>query len=356
MYTFTHNPDVRAAYLHGWIFIVRMRLYLTTGQGRALFGDLQPLIVDAVAATEKDLVEIGYRYFPTDVMDEVSDDIEAIAIDNPIGVDLRSGALRIPEVTSETQRGAIDSILGAPVRGLEGVGSTPEAIHAATRAFEDFMQLVQQLPQYVRWQTELLLLQVESQDAVVQTREDLDRISRSIESIAQTVETLPGDLREELDAALDEARATIEVLDASLETVRSIAADVNEATANIKATADTVNEIVAAVAPAPSAAPPVSDPGEPFDMKDVLHATEQLHATTVELRGLVSDIQSGAAKDLLAEVDRASTATIDHAVAQTNMIVDRLARRTMQLIGVLLLGLVVYRVVAVKLIRPPKVR
>ena len=356
MYTFTHYPDVRAAYLHGWIFIVRMRLYLTTGQGRTLFGDLQPLIVDAVAATEKDLVEIGYRYFPTDVMDEVSDDIEAIAIDNPIGVDLRSGALRIPEVTSETQRGAIDSILGAPVRGLEGVGSTPEAIHAATRALEEFMRLVLQLPQYVRWQTELLLLQVESQDAVVQTREDLDRISRSIESIAQTVETLPGDLREELDAALDEARATIEVLDASLETVRSIAADVNEATANIKATADTVNEIVAAVAPAPSAAPPVSDPGEPFDMKDVLHATEQLHATTVELRGLVSDIQSGAAKDLLAEVDRASTATIDHAVAQTNMIVDRLARRTMQLIGVLLLGLVVYRVVAVKLIRPPAAR
>ncbi len=356
MYSITHNPDPRAAYLHDWIFIVRMRLYLTMGQGRTLFGDLQPLIVDAAAATEKDLVEIGYRYFPKDVMDEVSDDIEAIAADNPIGVDLHSGALRMPEATGAKQRGAIDSILGAPVRGLEGVGSTPEAIHAATQAFEEFMRLVQQLPQYVRWQTELLLLQVESQDAVVQTREDLDRISRSIESIALTVDTLPADLRKELDTALNEARVTIEALDTSLDKARSIAADVNEATANIKDTADTVNEIVAAVVPAPSAEPPVTSDSEPFDMKDVLRTTEQLHATTVELRGLVADIESGAAKDLLAEVDRASTATIDHAAAQANLIVDRLTWRAIYLIGALVLGLVIYRVVAVKLIRPPAAR
>ncbi len=317
MYTIAYDPDPRAAYLHGWIFLVRMRMYLTVGQGRTLFGDQQPLIVDAAVATLHDLVEVGYRNFPREVMDEVSDDIEAIAAVNPIGVNLHTGALQMPEVSSAKQRGAIDSILGAPVRGLEGVGSTPEAIQAATRSFEEFMRLIQQMPQYVRWQTELLLLQVESQDAVVQTREDLDRISRSIESIA---------------------------------------AAVNEATANIKETADTVNEIVAAVLPAPSAEPPVTGDSEPFDMKDVLRTTEQLHATTVQLRGLVADIESGGAKALLAEVDRASTATIDHAVAQANAIVDRLTWRAIYLIGALVLGLIIYRVVAVNLIRQPAAR
>ena len=356
MYTIAYDPDPRAAYLHGWIFLVRMRMYLTVGQGRTLFGDQQPLIVDAAVATLHDLVEVGYRNFPREVMDEVSDDIEAIAAVNPIGVNLHTGALQMPEVSSAKQRGAIDSILGAPVRGLEGVGSTPEAIHAATRSFEEFMRLIQQMPQYVRWQTELLLLQVESQDAVVQTREDLDRISRSIESIATTVSTLPADLRKEINEGLDQARVTITALDTSLDKAGSIAADVNEATANIQQTAETVNEIVAAVVPAPSATPPVTTDSEPFDMKDVLRTTEQLLATTVHLRGLVADIESGGAKDLLAEVNRASTATIDHAVAQANVIVDRLTWRVIYLIGALVLGLIIYRVVAVRLIRPPAVR
>ena len=61
-------------------------------------------------------------------------------------------------------------------------------------------------------------------------------------------------------------------------------------------------------------------------------------------------------KDRLAEVDRASTATIDHAVAQANAIVDRLTWRAIYLIGALVLGLVMYRVVAVKLILPPAAR
>ena len=96
-----------------------------------------------------------------------------------------------------------------------------------------------------------------------------------------------------------------------------------------------------------------ADPGEPFDMKDVVKTTEQLYATTVELRAIIEDLESGAAQDLLAYVDTASRATIDHAVDQTNTIVDRLTVRVFYLIGVLLVALVTYRFIAVKLIRTP---
>ncbi len=88
-------------------------------------------------------------------------------------------------------------------------------------------------------------------------------------------------------------------------------------------------------------------------MKDLVTTTEQLHATTVELRGLVNDLESGAAKDLLAEVNATSTATIDNVVTQANAIVDRITWRGIYLIGGLVLGLVIYRVVAVRLIVPP---
>ena len=354
MYSLANLPDARAAYLYSWIFATRLREYLTEGEGRALFGALQPLIVETADGLERTIVNLGYQYFPKAVIDKVRDDIQEIAAVNPVGAIIGTQIVTLPEDTTAQQRGAIDSILGAPIRSLEGVGSTPEAIIAMTQTIENLLYLVKQMPQFIRWQTELLLLQAESQPAVVELREDVTRISRSVESVAQTVATLPADVRTELDAVLAEARETIAALDSALTKAQTITADVNEATANIKATTDMVNTIVAAVVPPPSerSAPAETDPGEPFDMKDVVKTTEQLHAMTVELRAIVENLESGAAQDLLAYVDTASRATIDHAVAQTNTIVDRLTVRVFYLIGALLVVLVTYRFIAVRLIRP----
>ncbi len=355
LYNLTNHPDPRAAFLYSWMFSVRMLGYLTEGEGKTLFGDEQPLIVTTAQLLVRDIVALGYRYFPKAAMDEVRDDIDEIAVANPVGAIIGAQTMNLPPDTTQQQRGAIDSILGAPVRGLEGVGSTPEAIQAVSLTIENLMNLIRQMPQFVRWQTELLLLQAESQPAMVELREDVTRISQSVESVAQTVATLPADIRAELNAALAEARETIAALDSTLTKAQTITADVKEATANIKATTDTVNTIVAAVVPPPAERPPPAetDPGEPFDMKDVVKTTEQLHATTVELRAIVEDLESGAARDLLAYVDTASRATIDHAVAQTHTIVDRLTLRVFYLIGALLVVLVTYRFIAVKLIRAP---
>jgi len=355
MYNLTNHPDARAAFLYSWMFSVRLLGYLTDGEGRALFGDEQPLIVKTAQDLLGDIVSLGYKYFPTAAMDEVRDDIDEIAAANPMGAAMGTQTVTLPANTTPQQRGAIDSILGAPVRGLEGVGSTPEAIQAVALTIENLMNLIKQMPQFVRWQTELLLLQSESQPAVLELREDVTRISKSIESVAQTVKTLPADLRRELDAALVEAQETIVALDTALAKAQSITADVKDATANIKATTDTVSTIIAAVVPPPSEQPAQAEtePGEPFDMKDVVKTSEQLHATAVELRAIVEDLQSGAAQDLLAYVDTASRATIDHAVAQTNTLLDQLTRRALYLIGAMLVALVIYRFIAVKLIRKP---
>ncbi len=354
-YNLTNHPDARAAFLYTWMFSERMLDYLTEGEGRTLFGDQQPLIVKTAQDLMRDVVGLGYRFFPKAVIDEVREEIGELAASNPMGAAINTQTVNLPPNTTSQQRGAIDAILGAPVRGLEGVGSTPEAILAVGLTVENLMNLIRQMPQFVRWQTELLLLQAESQPAVVVLREDITRISKSVESVAQTVATLPADIRTELDAALAEARETIAALDSALTKAQTITADVNEATANIKATTDTVNTIVAAVVPPPSERPAQAEtePGEPFDMKDVVKTTEQLHATTVELRAIIEDLESGAAQDLLAYVDTASRATIDHAVAQTNTIVDRLTLRVFYLIGALLVVLVIYRFIAVKLIRTP---
>ena len=355
MYTLTSHPDPRAAFLYSWMFSVRMLGYLTEGEGRTMFGDEQPLIVKTAQRLVRDIVGLGYRYFPKADMDEVGDDIDKIAVANPVGAIIAAQTVTLPPNTTQQQRGAINAILGAPVRGLEGVGSTPEAIQAVSQTIESLMNLVRQMPQFIRWQTELLLLQAQSQPAMVELREDVTRISKSVESVAQTVATLPADIRTELDAALAEARETIAALDSALTKAQTITADVNEATANIKVTTDTVKTIVAAFVPprSESPAPAETDPGEPFDMKDVVKTTEQLYATTVELRAIIEDLESGAAQDLLAYVDTASRATIDHAVDQTNTIVDRLTVRVFYLIGVLLVALVTYRFIAVKLIRTP---
>ena len=72
--------------------------------------------------------------------------------------------------------------------------------------------------------------------------------------------------------------------------------------------------------------------------------------------GVGAESGCGGAEEVLEEGKRGGAATIDHAVAEANVIVDRLTWRVIYLIGALGLGLIIYRVVAVRLIRPPAVR
>lgn len=75
------------------------------------------------------------------------------------------------------------------------------------------------------------------------------------------------------------------------------------------------------------------------ELQDLVKATDNLCETTVELRGLVDDLESGAAKNLLAEVNTTSTALI-----------DRITLRGLLLIGALVVGLVLYRVIVALLV------
>ena len=163
MYNLANHPDARAAFVYSWMFSVRMLDYLTDGEGRTLFGDGQPLIVKTAQDLMQSIMDLGYQFFPKAVMDEVHEEIDELADANPMGAAMGTQTVTLPANATEQQRGAIDAILGAPVRGLEGVGSTPEAIQAVWLTIENLMNLIRQMPQFVRWQTELLLLQTESQ-------------------------------------------------------------------------------------------------------------------------------------------------------------------------------------------------
>jgi hypothetical protein len=67
------------------------------------------------------------------------------------------------------------------------------------------------------------------------------------------------------------------------------------------------------------------------------------------LRALVDDLNDGKLDGVIAEVNNASTTTIDQAAERAAALIDRLTWRLLIVVGVLLGGLVVYRLIASRL-------
>ncbi|MHC4142887.1 MAG: hypothetical protein ACYSUF_13845 [Planctomycetota bacterium] len=67
------------------------------------------------------------------------------------------------------------------------------------------------------------------------------------------------------------------------------------------------------------------------------------------MRALVDDLNDGKLDGVIAEVNNASTTTIDQAAERAAALIDRLTWRLLIVVGVLLGGLVVYRLIASRL-------
>lgn len=80
-------------------------------------------------------------------------------------------------------------------------------------------------------------------------------------------------------------------------------------------------------------------------MTELLQTSEQLHATVVELRGLVGDLETDKLTRILDQVSQTSESTIDYTMR-------RLTLSALLLIAALVVGQLLYRLVATKFIKP----
>lgn len=385
------QDDPLRSFVDCWNLAVRQLIYLTEGDGRRLFGPHQQVAVTAAQRIEADIERIGATFLPPEKLEAARKEVRANAASHPMRGEWSEVMVRLPVSKPEDGPSAVASILSlplAPFRTFEGIDRGATAIHEFADVAARFTDIIEEMPESLRWQIEFLVLELNRNPIVTSFLASLAEVARSSTRIASAADALPEKLRvesarliDEIDArqgnlqdTLDRAERTAATVERALERVDVVAASIDRTGVSVAAAGQawegtarqigqTVHDIymdaaqgsppaVATQPAAPSAA------SSSFDINDYRKTADALTATATELRGLVIEarglIESQQVSRQIEDLDGRIRVAIDRTSDRTRSATDHAAWRVVQIVVLVFLLVVAYRVAAARLTRPRK--
>jgi hypothetical protein len=332
------SADAREGYLSVLTLAVLMRQYLTEGDGRSVFADLQPGAAAAARELEDEARRLGAEFLAAKDLERATRQVEEFARRRPIRgteFDAQAAHLAIAEVHTSGAFAWVVDLPMAPFRALEGVSSGAQAIHEFNQTAAAFSQVVEGIPQQLRWQSELLLYDVEDRETLVQGLAAFQSLTESAARASAAVEALPAELRTTLADSEDALVRANQVLASA----QALVGPLNE-------TAQHLGEAGAAWAGIFQRDGEARSQGRPFDVtewertaREIGVASERLAELTAQLRGLVESQQFDAA------LGHVST-TVGLAETSAQEVVDAAAWRGLQLLVAFFVLLLAYRLIS----------
>ncbi len=215
MHVAVFQPDPLAGFLDAWVLTVQMRDFFTTGAGRDAFGPLQSIAVEASEALERAVGEVIASVTVSGDAPWGERTVRAWADSHPI---------TSMEFLRETTASEFADVLGQDQAG--GLAVLGNLAMQATDLSERLKYYAAAMPKQIRWQSELVLLELLDEADIKEflgNVESIDRSALRLADFADTVPALVGDqaafaidaLSDELLASLREVdRQRIETLDA----------------------------------------------------------------------------------------------------------------------------------------------
>lgn len=363
-----------------WTFGIRQSKYLRTGEGAQLFKDQQPLAIEAATNMLGRIEQVAREHAPEAEAKETVRHIESFARDNPIrGVFEFELAERFS--SGEEGESLLSRFIGAPWEWTKRTGSVLDPTSSLALSVDRFTDLMEDYPATVRWQTQLLLLQLEDSPTIKRTAKAIDGISESSVRLATVSETLPQDLRREIGLALDdidtrqvEVRKTLSAVDAALERAERVSSTIERSIDGVtragevwQKTAESVTDTVKQIqqfGTKPTSRPddaettrprtntPPAEADNKFDITDYERTADAITRTSKELASVLTELRSGLDEDGKI-VQRIAGKTLAQSTVAANDVVDHFAWRVSQLsvlIFVLALG---YRLILRRLSPTP---
>jgi hypothetical protein len=328
----TFLPNPREGYVRALTLTVMMRQYLTAGDGRALFGDLQPIAENAAQQLEQDALDIGAHFLTRTELERVAKEVDDLATRFPIqgtSFSFLRASQAARQVKSNQTLGSLLTLPLAPFAALQGVDSGAAAIREFNQTARRFAGIVQRLPGQIRGETELLLYDVEDRETVEKGLAALELLAASADRASLSVEKFPTDFQAVLAASqgpVAEARQTLEQAQALLPSLEGVAGNLREASRSWLELLGSRTEREAGR----------SSDDEGFDLGQVESAAAALGGAAIELRGLAGDVDRLSASGALADA------------------LDRAFWRSATLLVLFFALLLGYRVLAARLVgRPP---
>ncbi len=351
------DPDPRFGFLSCWAIVVQIRDSLRSIPEDDEFEIARVLLLPEVLELEERLMTMVLEYVDQETVDRARPDIEEYAARHPLQARFSAESIFYEPTERMRRSEGINEILEAPMapfRGLQGVGDTADAIDRVAMVAARIAEIAQNLPMRSRWQTELLLLELETMTSVVDFRAHLDTVTETFTQLVERVDVLPEDLREQLEIALDnsteaqrEVQQTLSDANALVARTQETIAATQETLAQATVTAEELQVTGATWERTAEVAKQLIEElrawGEdrkdrrPFDIVELRMAAENLTSAVQEARALLVEAQApladdSAAREILIEVDESMARMVNSL--------------TIRLAGVVVLGfvlMVVYR-------------
>lgn len=244
LHAMTAADDPIAAFLDTWSLIIRLRNYLETGDGRRLYGEQQPTVVAFIKMAEMELNRIGQLFLNPDQFEYTQQGLENFALQHPV-IGTYSNLVVYATQEEVEEAGVLMQTLRipmAPIRALEGVDKTGDAIMRVHDSVERFTDVAQQLPESTRWQMSILMDDFEESQMTQTFLTSLNEFSQSSARLVEVLETMPAQLRSELLTVLEESGESQQQLQTTMRTTAEAAVQLEKTLGEFQKASLAVNE------------------------------------------------------------------------------------------------------------------
>ena len=346
--------DPRTGLLDAWMICTRQRIYLEEGGGKNAFGEQQQLAIQAARTLEEEIVDIARALHSESEIAEARKEIEAFAEGYPMKGRFAGQLVRASQRITAEAHPSLFSLMSIPVSGLS---ETAAAIDRIAHVASVFTEMAEDLPERMRWQMELALFEAERLETTVKAVDDFGHLSRAVESLAKTADTLPADLRTQYQALLtstdesvknirttiDEARSLVAELEQPVARTQALARQLDLAGASWKETAKAVDAAMQTIDGIGGRDKPKAEGEKTFEISDLTKAGVAIRDAAIQLRAFLDDLKSDKLKSSLTATDGAAVTSLDLATDRIERLVDVITWRTVLVLALFLAGLYLVR-------------
>ena len=368
------NKSQGKALLALWLFTEAMAHDFEEGTGAESFGAAQPIAVAASRRLAAEIAGLARRIIDAEedyaaAQAAIGDYVRRFVPRRGEGgtADFGSVEAGIRELTGSA--GELEWLPQFTLQSINPFSGLNESAAAIREFTERTDRLVEDMSAELPWRLELLLYDLEERETVRQAVASLERASGGAASLAATAADWPTDVEEVVRTTLDELDGKQEGLRRTLRQAEQTLASAEELVSGLDGTATGLTAAGEAwgatfetlgLGDGGSTGEPAA-PGKetrPFDILEYRDTAEELRRVAVELRGLLGDVRDLTADagpgTPLGNVETAARTTAAAAAGEGRALADHVALRLLQLIGVVFLAAIGYRVVASRVTPRPE--
>ena len=269
--TLSTVEDPREVFILNWTAFVNIRQFVTEGSGKTNLGQAQPRMEALARQFEADITALGYRHFPGESINAAKDDIEEAALEFSWDSPLASEAV-LEEARNDADLMRILLLPLKPMTGLGKIGklgNTPEAIDRFTDTADDFSLVIRYLPERLRWQMQMLLLEMESSGPTAAMIKQTQSVQQSVQDLIALFETMPAGMRKEFEKSIKATEESLPEFRSTLKEARQLAETTHAVVEDVNGTALQVQEMAV----------------------QFTETAEAFEVAAAEIRGLITDIR-----------------------------------------------------------------